>query len=166
MNAAEMGKYCTSLFVNDTDEKLYLISLNIHGQLLGSSLICSGSLDELVIYPRNVVNAALRSRAYAVVLTHNHPGGSLRPSPADISTTMSIRDAMNAIDVTLLDHIIVGRGRYASMAAQGCMDYGARTNPNHLMATYMDYLNSDDTLPSQGDERAAESGGNARRPKR
>ena len=36
MNAAEMGKYCTSLFVNDTDEKLYLISLNIHGQLLGS----------------------------------------------------------------------------------------------------------------------------------
>lgn len=166
MNAAEMGKYCTSLFVNDTDEKLYLISLNIHGQLLGSSLICSGSLDELVIYPRNVVNAALRSRAYAVVLTHNHPGGSLRPSPADISTTMSIRDAMNAIDVTLLDHIIVGHGRYASMAAQGCMDYGARTNPNHLMAAYMDYLNSDDTLPSQGDERAAESGGNARRPKR
>ena len=166
MNAAEMGKYCTSLFVNDTDEKLYLISLNIHGQLLGSSLICSGSLDELVIYPRNVVNAALRSRARTrwCLLTIIR-AARCAPAP-DISTTMSIRDAMNAIDVTLLDHIIVGRGRYASMAAQGCMDYRARTNPNHLMTTYMDYLNSDDTLPSQGDERAAESGGNARRPKR
>ena len=73
---------------------------------------------------------------------------------------------MNAIDVTRLDHIIVGKGRYASMAAQGYMDDAAHNNPNHLMATYMDYLNSDDTLPSQGDERAAESGSNARRPKR
>ena len=74
MTVPDMGKYCMSLFLNDTSEKLYLVALNIHGQLLGSHLICSGSLDELIIYPRQVVDAALRSNAYAVVITHNHPG--------------------------------------------------------------------------------------------
>ena len=173
MTAPELGRYCLTLFVNDISEKLYLVSLNIHGELLGSSLICTGSLDELTIYTRDVVNAALRSNAYAVALTHNHPGGSLRPSEADVATTYSIRDALGAIDVALLDHIIVGNGCYSSMTALGYFDeYEARI-ANPLMTSYLSYLDQEDDAPAApvapvaprriSDSRAAESGDNARR---
>jgi DNA repair protein RadC len=144
LTAPEMGRYCASLFINDTSEKLYLISLNIHGQLISRALICSGSLDELVIYPRDVVNAALRSNAAAVALTHNHPGGSLYPSDADMRATRDIRRALNAIDVVLLDHIIVGDGRYSSMAATGRMDDDELRSQSPMFNAYMDYLQSDD----------------------
>lgn len=168
--APEVGQYCLSLFVNDTSEKLYLISLNIHGQLLSHALICTGSLDELTIYTRDIVNAALRSNAYAVVLTHNHPGGSLRPSEADISTTYSVRDALSAIDVALLDHIIVGNGNYSSMTARGYFDEYAEQISNPLMTYYLNYLDSDDDEPvaprAASEERAAEHGDNSRRRKK
>lgn len=135
LTVPEMGQYCMSLFLNDTEEKLYLISLNIQGQLIKRSLIGQGSLGEIIIYPRNVVNAALQSHAYAVVLTHNHPGGSLRPSEADLRTTATIRDAMRAIDVELLDHIIVGRGQFSSMATQSIL-YTGTMSP--MRAAYVD----------------------------
>ena len=146
MTVPDMGKYCMSLFLNDTSEKLYLVALNIHGQLLGSHLICSGSLDELIIYPRHVVDAALRSNAYAVVITHNHPGGSLYPSRADEQTTKLIHRALSMIDVSLLDHIIVGGGRYASMTAQGYLDDARENDP--MLSMYMSCLDDDeDDMP-------------------
>ena len=146
MTVPDMGKYCMSLFLNDTSEKLYLVALNIHGQLLGSHLICSGSLDELIIYPRHVVDAALRSNAYAVVITHNHPGGSLYPSKADEQTTKLIHRALSMIDVSLLDHIIVGGGRYASMTAQGYLDDARENDP--MLSMYMSCLDDDeDDMP-------------------
>ena len=155
----EMGEYCQSLFVNDKGEKLYLIALNIQGRLIGHWLICTGSLDELVIYTRDVVNAALRSNAYAVVLTHNHPGGSLEPSDADIHTTYEIRNALDSIDVALLDHIIVGGGRCASLAALGYLDARGGGEDADLDATYLEPGAYERVTPyPMPRERAAEEG--------
>lgn len=173
LTAAAMGRYCTSLFLNDTVEKLYIISLNIHGVLLNHTLICTGSLDELVIYAREVVNAALRSNAYAVALTHNHPGGSLSPSAMDVQTTMEIRSALNAIDIPLLDHIIVGGGRYSSMTALGYLNADDGRPQSDMFVEYMQQLQDeyDDATESMSisprsasTERAAEHG--ARAPRR
>jgi DNA repair protein RadC len=142
MTVADMGGYCMSLFLNDTSEKMYLVALNIHGQLLGNHMVCAGSLDELIVYPRQVVNAALRSNAYAVVLTHNHPGGSLRPSRADVLATSDIRRALATIDVSLLDHIIVGGGRYLSMTAHGYLD--DEREGDEIFSLYMSCLDESD----------------------
>lgn len=137
LDADMLGSYCRSLFINDNEENLYLISVNIQGRLLNSTLITTGSLDEIVIYTRNVINAALRANAYAVVLTHNHPGGSLYPSGADVATTRDIASALAAIDVPLIDHIIVASGQYVSMAADGYLDDYRRAHPNPMADSYM-----------------------------
>lgn len=169
-NASEMGRYCQSLFINDKGEKMYLISLNIQGQLIGHSLISTGSLDELVIYTRDVVNAALRANAYAVVITHNHPGGSLNPSRYDIDTTYELRAAMDAINVTLLDHIIVGGSRYLSMASQGYFDSpdsNTEAMDSYLSETGPEFAMQDDSritpFPMSAGHAAESSGAHGRR---
>jgi DNA repair protein RadC len=64
---------------------------------------------------------ALHHHAAAVVLAHNHPSGSVQPSPADLALTQTLRAALGLVDVRVLDHIIVGPGQALSMAEQGLL---------------------------------------------
>lgn len=78
-----------------------------------------GSVNEATIHPREIVKKALILNASAVILGHNHPSGINTPSSADQQVTHQIRDALRLIDVTVLDHLIVGDGDAYSMAEQG-----------------------------------------------
>lgn len=80
-----------------------------------------GTLDGAAVYPREVVMGALRQRATAVILAHNHPSGVLTPSEADRRITRRLKDALALIDVRVLDHVIVGRGGSFSFAEEGLM---------------------------------------------
>ena len=71
------------------------------------------------MYPRVIVEAVLRHQAHSVILAHNHPGGTLEPSQADINITRKITAALETISVRVLDHIIVADGKYFSFADHG-----------------------------------------------
>jgi len=79
----------------------------------------NGTIDGASVYPREVVKAALKHNAAAVIFSHNHPSGITDPSSADISLTGRLKDALSLVDVRVLDHIVVSRESSVSMAERG-----------------------------------------------
>ena len=75
-----------------------------------------GTIDGASVYPREVVKAALRRNAAAVILAHNHPSGVAEPSQADRAITRRLTDALGLVDIRVLDHIVVGAGNTVSFA--------------------------------------------------
>ena len=80
-----------------------------------------GTIDGAEVYPREIAKAALELNASAIILAHNHPSGSAQASAADIACTRRIKQAMELIDVRVLDHIIVAGNLTVSMASEGLM---------------------------------------------
>lgn len=78
-----------------------------------------GTINAASVYPREVVKAVLRHNAAAVILVHNHPSGNAEPSAADKALTKRLSDALELIDVKVLDHLIVNAGNPYSFAAHG-----------------------------------------------
>ena len=95
--------------------------LDVQNKLLKYEELFFGTLSQTSVYPREVVLKALQHHAAALVLAHNHPSGSVQPSPADLALTHNLRAALALIDVRVLDHIIVGPGQAFSMAEQGLL---------------------------------------------
>ncbi len=92
--------------------------LNTKNQLICYEEIFSGSVNHASIYPREVVKLVIRRNATSVIFAHNHPSGSCQPSDADISITQRLKQALDLIDVRVLDHVIVGESTF-SMAENG-----------------------------------------------
>jgi DNA repair protein RadC len=80
-----------------------------------------GTIDGASVYPREVVKRALRYNAAALILAHNHPSGVAEPSNADISITKRLIEALNLIEVRVLDHLVIGDGQSVSLAEKGLM---------------------------------------------
>ena len=78
-----------------------------------------GTIDGASVHPREVVRLVMESNAAAVILAHNHPSGVAEPSQADLRITERLRDALALLDVRVLDHLIIGEGRGASLAERG-----------------------------------------------
>lgn len=99
--------------------------LDAQHRLIEMQVLFRGTLAQTSVYPREVVRAALAKNAAAVILAHNHPSGSTAPSQADRSLTQVLKSALSLVDVTVLDHCIVGRGEthssVRSMAMMGDM---------------------------------------------
>jgi DNA repair protein RadC len=117
--AEAMGKYAKTLFYGKLNEAFYMVSLNKKLQAYRFDKISDGNADETPVYIQQVVKLALRTNAYAVLITHNHPAGTLTPSRADLDTTVSLHGAMDAVGISLLDHIIVGGGDVVSLKQMG-----------------------------------------------
>jgi DNA repair protein RadC len=79
------------------------------------------TLTQTSVYPREVVRLALDLQASAVVLSHNHPSGSVQPSRADEMLTQTLKAALALIDVRVLDHVVVAPGEALSMAERGLL---------------------------------------------
>ncbi|WP_346838177.1 DNA repair protein RadC [Microbulbifer sp. SAOS-129_SWC] len=80
-----------------------------------------GTLNAASVYPREVVQAALQKNAAAVILAHNHPSGVSEPSQADLWITERLKQALELMDIRVLDHLIVGEGAALSFAEQGLL---------------------------------------------
>lgn len=113
------GEFAVDLLSQLTTERFYVISLDTRNRFIYSSIVSEGTVREAVVYPRLVVEAALRHQASAVILAHNHPSGSLRPSFQDIELTTKIEKAFDLIDISVVDHIIVAENKYFSFAEKG-----------------------------------------------
>jgi DNA repair protein RadC len=90
-------------------EKFWVLCLNRKNRLLKQVEVTSGTATSSLAHPREVFREAIRHGATAVVCVHNHPSGDPAPSAADVQVTRQLRDAAKAVDIELLDHVIVGR---------------------------------------------------------
>lgn len=102
-------------------EVFAVLFLDAQHRLIVLEELFRGTLSQTSVYPREVVTRALHHHAAAVVLSHNHPSGSIEPSRADESLTQTLRAALSLIDVRVLDHVIVSAGQSFSMAEKGLL---------------------------------------------
>ena len=100
-------------------EVFAVLFLDNQNRLQAMEELFRGTLSQTSVYPREVVLRALHHGAAAVVLSHNHPSGSVQPSRADETLTQTLKAALALVDVRVLDHVIVGQGQALSMAEQG-----------------------------------------------
>ena len=114
----QAGEICRNVFDLEARpyETLVMLALNPSNKVVGCFEVARGTVNESPVYIREIVTRALLSNAVSVILAHNHPGGSLRPSDADIHLTRQVKDALKLLSITLYDHIIVTSGGYYSMA--------------------------------------------------
>jgi DNA repair protein RadC len=90
-------------------EKFWVLCLNRKNRLLRRVEITSGTATSTLAHPREVYREAIREGAASVICVHNHPSGDPAPSAADLSVTRQLREAARAVDIELVDHIIIGR---------------------------------------------------------
>lgn len=95
-------------------EESWVLYLNRKSRLIGKELSGSGSMEKTVIDTQKILRHAIEKQARHVIMVHNHPGGSPEPSEADIRQTEILRKALSAVDITLLDHVIVAGDKYFS----------------------------------------------------
>jgi len=100
-------------------EQFSCIWLDSQHRVIRFETLFHGTIDSAAVYPREVVKAALGCNAAAVILAHNHPSGIAEPSTSDQLITDRIRQALDVIDVRLLDHMVVGQGIVVSFAERG-----------------------------------------------
>ncbi|WKY48748.1 DNA repair protein RadC [Eubacteriaceae bacterium ES3] len=115
------GDYVMNLFTGKLYEVFYLLCLDSQNRVNYALLLHEGTINEAPVYPRNIVESALRHQAVSVILAHNHPGGSLKPSHEDINVTQRIKQALEHISIKVIDHIIVAEDRFYSFAENGVL---------------------------------------------
>ncbi len=104
---------------NRPQEVFSCLWLDTRHRLIEMQDLFFGTIDGASVYPREVVRAALKHNAAAVILAHNHPSGVAEPSRADEQLTQRLIDALKLVDVRVLDHIVVGDGQCVSFAQRG-----------------------------------------------
>lgn len=114
-------QYLQLQLAHKNHEVFAVLFLDSQNRLLAMEELFRGTLSQTSVYPREVVMRALHHQAAAVVLSHNHPSGSVQPSRADEHLTQTLKASLALVDVRVLDHIIVGQGQALSMAEQGLM---------------------------------------------
>lgn len=116
---SQAAPYLRALMYGRRIEYCYLLCLNARGRLISCEFLQKGTVDSSAVYVREVALTALRQKAVYAVMSHNHPGGSMEASPADIAITHDVMEALRSIGVTFLDHIIVGKRQSMSVRALG-----------------------------------------------
>jgi len=111
--------YCTAQIAFAAVEEFHLLFLDRKNALIADERQQRGTVDHTPVYPREVVKRALELGASALIMVHNHPSGDPTPSKADIETTREVAKAAALLGVTLHDHIVIGRGRHASLRTLG-----------------------------------------------
>ena len=96
-------------------EHLKVIAVNTKNHVLKQFTVYIGSINSSAIRVGEVFKEALKQNAAAIIIAHNHPSGDPKPSPEDIAVTRQIVEAGNLLGIELLDHLIIGQGRWVSL---------------------------------------------------
>ena len=118
---SELVNYCKAILGGMKDEQFRVIYLNAQNRIIEDELIQEGIVNQAVVYPRKVLENALKRKASAIILLHNHPSGHIRPSDADIRLTRTIQETAKVLDILVHDHIIIGENRFFSFREEGIM---------------------------------------------
>jgi DNA repair protein RadC len=105
----------------EMQEEFKVLLMNRSNKVIGVFEAASGGITGTVADPRLILATALKSLATAIILAHNHPSGNLKPSAADESLTLKIKEAAKYHDITVLDHLIITSEGYFSFADEGLL---------------------------------------------
>ncbi len=115
----QCGRYLCPFFIGRRNETVFLLCLDAKCKVLCCKEIGEGSVNSAGVPIRRIVETALAANASTVVLAHNHPSGLALPSHEDVATTHRLAMALDAVDIMLIDHIIVADGDFVSLAQSG-----------------------------------------------
>lgn len=118
-NIDSCGHYLQSRFKGRSQEMVYLLCMDAKCKVLNCQLVGEGSINSASVPVRRIVEMALASNATTVVLAHNHPSGLALPSHEDLSTTQRLAMALDAVDITLADHLVYADDDYVSLVQSG-----------------------------------------------
>ena len=102
-------------------EVFKVLFLNTQNELIAEEDLFKGTLDRSTVYIRELVKKIIKYNAKSIIIVHNHPGGSLKPSGADIELTVRIQEALENIEMRVLDHIIISEKGYFSFLEDGIL---------------------------------------------
>ena len=118
---SELLDFCRTVMGGKKDEEFCVIYLDVQNQIIEFETVQKGIVNQAVVYPRQVLESALKKKASAIILAHNHPSGHVRPSDADIRLTKTIQETAKVLDILVHDHIIIGENRFFSFREEGLM---------------------------------------------
>lgn len=120
-NSASVARYLQSLLRDYEQEVFMVLFLNRANKINHSEIVSKGGITGTVADPRVILKKALEEDAVSIILCHNHPSGSLKPSKADEVLTAKIKEAAKYFDIAVTDHIIVSAEGYFSFADEGIL---------------------------------------------
>ena len=115
----DCGAFLLPYFIGRQKETVFLLCLNANCNVISCREVGEGDINAAAISPRRVVEIALAEKASSVVLAHNHPSGVAIPSHEDVVVTQRLAAALSAVDVVLIDHLIVADDDYVSLVQSG-----------------------------------------------
>ena len=126
------GQYFLALLGGIKDKERFMVAfLDSGNNIIETKTMSEGSIGQTAVYPREILKYALACDCNAMILAHNHPGGSKNFSPEDRSLTQRIVDIFHPLEIKVLDHIIVGGGSYTSMAERGIVPCQSKGTANY-----------------------------------
>jgi len=143
----EAEKYMAMRYVGLNIERFYMLALDGTGRLVECVELQSGSEESAPFYLKHVLSEAVRTGAAAIVISHNHPNATPRPSQADMDCTAALMDALYSIDAPLLDHMIMVGRRAMSVRGFGFVPESAwlaQASDNPLLTRWLDGWKPDD----------------------
>ena len=120
-NSESAAEYLVPLMAGRSEEVFYVICLDSQLRVLYPALISEGTVKDALVHPRHVAEAAVRHKAASVILAHNHPAGSVKPSTHDHKLTRSLVQALGGINVQVVDHVIVAGELIYSFSREGTL---------------------------------------------
>ena len=108
-----------ALLRDESAEVFAILCLTTKHRVIAYHEVSRGTLDSTIVHPREVFKAALLANSAAIMAAHNHPSGDPTPSPEDVDLTRRLAAAGELIGIPLLDHIVIGDGRYFSFKEAG-----------------------------------------------
>ncbi len=114
-----VGNYYMNRLKDERQEQVILVLLNNKGALIRDLVLTKGTVNQTILSPREVFIEAFRYQAVKIILIHNHPSGDPTPSKEDIEVTRQIQKVGELTAILLLDHVIIGDGRFISLKERG-----------------------------------------------
>lgn len=122
-NSISSPRDIAKLLINEMmslkQEILKLIMLDTKNNIIGIKDVFKGSLNTSIVHPREIFKEALKKSSSSIIICHNHPSGDPTPSKEDINITLRLKECSKIIGIDLLDHLIIGKGKFVSLKEKG-----------------------------------------------
>ena len=105
----DIARFARLKIGHDEYEKFMVVYMDTQNQIISHEIVSQGTINKTVVHPRNIVKEALLQNANSVIIIHNHPTGILEPSKQDLAITQKIKEALEIVNISLLDHLIVSK---------------------------------------------------------
>jgi len=119
---SQLVDYFKATIARKPNEVMRVLYLNSQNRLIAAENLSEGTVSQAVAFPRRIVETALKHRATSVIIAHNHPGGLPEPSENDNTITQQIKKALQTVNITLQEHIIIAEDSFYSYRQSGILD--------------------------------------------